>query len=227
MVQDITEKKGIGQDSTTLKEMLDKSRQLWNETGNYYGLKKRPLSEKDPLKMELLWSRLLGAVVAGRESARMIAASPLIREVGELATAIYTPEGYCVVQSTGIILHITLMGETIQWMIDQDYEHDAQIGGIREGDIFNSNDGNIAGMHSMDVYDITPIFWEGELVAWVSTVTMEGETGALSPGLQPSGATERFVDGLRLTCEKTGTNDTYFKSFERNFFKVFHQYQLL
>jgi len=204
-------KKGIGWGEKTLKNMLEEEKQLYIETGYYYGLKELPLMKEDPLKMEIFFSRLLAALVAGRESTRMISGSPFVREITELAVALYTPEGDCILQSTGIIIHIPLMGQVIKWMINQNYEEDP---GINEGDIFTSNDNQIAGMHVADVYDIIPIFYGGELVGWVGTVIMEAEIGALSPGLMPTGATEKFCDGLRWSAEKTGTNDKYSKCFE-------------
>lgn len=203
---------GICWNGKTLKETLEERDRLTQNTGYYYGLEKLKLLEKDPMKLELLFSRLLAATIAGREATRMVSASPLVREVAELATALYTPEGDCVLQSTGIIIHIPLMGEVIKWMINHNYEEEE---GINDGDVFTSNDNAIAGMHPPDVYDITPIFWQGKLIGWVSTVIMEAELGAIAPGAMPSAATERFMDGIRFSAEKTGVNDQHLKSFER------------
>jgi acetone carboxylase alpha subunit len=57
---------GIGRDGKTLEEMLVEKEQLYRETGYYYGLKELPLTKEDPLKMEVFFSRLLAALVAGR-----------------------------------------------------------------------------------------------------------------------------------------------------------------
>ncbi|MFC1910979.1 hydantoinase B/oxoprolinase family protein, partial [Chloroflexota bacterium] len=112
------------------------------------------------------------------------------------------------IQSTGIIIHMDLMGEVIKWMIKHDYEDNEEIG-IHEGDVFTSNDNRIVGMHAADFYDFVPIFWEGELVAWVGTVIMETELGAISPGACATMATERFVEGIRFEAEKTGEHDKW------------------
>jgi len=207
-----TARKGIGLSGKTLKEMLGEKEKLYKETGFYYGLEDLPLSTEDPLKLELLHARLLAAAIAGRETTRMISASPQIREVAELAVALYTPEGDCILQSTGIIIHIPIIGHVIEWMINQDYEEEE---GINDGDCFTSNDCLIAGMHAADVYDIQPIFWEGELIGWVGTVIMEAEVGAMEAGCIPGGATNRFVDGVHFSAEKSAVNDTHLKGFER------------
>ena len=204
-------KEGIGWGDKTLAACWKKKERLYKETGYYYGLKTLPLSAEDPMKLELFHSRLLSAAIAGRETTRMVSASPQVREVAELAVALYTPEGDCILQSTGIIIHIPLMGQVIRWMIKQNYEDE----GIRDGDCFTSNDCAIAGMHSADIYDIQPIFHEDKLIGWVGCVIMEAEIGALSPGCMPCGATERFVDGIKFTAEKSAVNNLHLKSFER------------
>ncbi|OGW17427.1 MAG: hypothetical protein A3G93_03940 [Nitrospinae bacterium RIFCSPLOWO2_12_FULL_45_22] len=203
---------GIAYNGKTIKELLEERDKRTAKSGYYYGLKELELYKGDPMKLELFFSRLLAATIAGRETTRMISGSPQIREVAELATGLYTAEGDCVLQSTGIIIHIPLMGEVIKWMINQDYEHEE---GIHDGDIITSNDNVIAGMHPPDVYDIIPIFYHEKLVGWAATVIMEAELGAVAPGAMSSAASERFLDGIRFSAEKTGENDVHYKSFER------------
>ena len=203
--------KGTGYGGKSLKQMLADSERLYEETGFYYGLKNLPLAIEGPLRLEIFHERLLAAAIAGRETARMVSASPQVRETAELAVVLYTPEGDCVLQSTGLLIHIPIIGHVVRWMIKQNYEEE----GINDGDCFTSNDVAIAGMHTADVYDIQPIFWEGELIGWVGTVIMEAEIGALLPGCMPCDATDRFVDGIKFTAEKSAVNDRHLKSFER------------
>ncbi|MFC1944932.1 hydantoinase B/oxoprolinase family protein, partial [Chloroflexota bacterium] len=207
----MTAKIGIGEGGRALKQVLEDSERLWQETGFYYGLEELEQSTGDPLKLELFHSRLLAALMAGRETTMMIAASALVRELGELCCGLYTAEGHSICQSTGITAHIPVMGRVVDWMIRQGYEDEV---GIEEGDLFCSNEMLIAGFHPPDIYDLTPIFWEGELVAWAITCIMEPEIGALSPGCMPVAATERFVDGLRFCAEKIGTKDKLSMTFE-------------
>lgn len=204
-------KVGIGRKGKTLKHMLEESDRLWKQTGHYYGLKDLDLATKDPLRLELFHSRILASLQAGRETTRMVSASPLVREVAELCCGLYTPEGDCIAQSSGIAGHIPVMGQVVNWMIRQNYEEDV---GIAEGDLFTCNDNVISGMHSADVYDLTPVFWEGELVAWAVTAIMEPEIGAVTPGTMPATATEKFADGFHICAEKIGTNDLLSKTFE-------------
>jgi len=207
----MTTKLGIGEGGTTLRQMLEKSEGLLEETGYYYGLEDLALTVEAPLKMELFHSRLLAGLQAGRETTRMISASPLVREVSELCCGLYTPEGHCIAQSVGIAGHIPVMGQVATWMIRQNYEEEV---GINDGDLFACNDNIIAGFHTADVCDLLPIFWEGELVAWATTVIMEAEIGAITPGTMPSSSTERFADGFHICAEKIGTDDVIGKTFQ-------------
>lgn len=186
----------------SLKQLKEETEKLTKDTGHYAGIRELTLKEQDPLLYELFHSRLLAAVVAARESCTLIAATPLVNEVAELLVSLYTPDGDCIVQSTGIQIHTKLMGRFIKWMIEHDYEEEV---GIRPGDVFTCNDNAIAGVHPADVYDVMPVFCEDELVAWAATAIMEQDIGAVTPGMVPTACNfERYTDGLHICAEKTG-----------------------
>jgi N-methylhydantoinase B/oxoprolinase/acetone carboxylase alpha subunit len=204
-------RKGIGEGGKTLKQMLEENEKLYEKTGCYNGITDPHLLTDDPIQGELFHSRIMASLIAGRETTRMVSGSPFVREVAELCLGLYTPEGDNIAQSTGIQIHIKLMGDNIRWMIDKNYEEEV---GINNGDFFISNDPVISGMHAADVYDILPIFWEDELIGWVSTVIMEMDIGAVSPGLMPTANVERGTDGLKWCCERIGSNDRLNRDFE-------------
>jgi len=207
----MTECNGIGENGKTLKQMLEENETLYEQTGCYHGLTTPHVLADDPIKGELFHSRIMASLIAGRETTRMVSGSPFVREVAELCLGIYTPEGDNIAQSTGIQIHIKLMGDNIRWMINKHYEEEV---GINDGDFFISNDPVISGMHAADVYDILPIFWDNELIGWVSTVIMEMDIGAVSPGLMPLANVERGTDGIRFCCERIGSKDKLNRDFE-------------
>ena len=207
----MTERNGIGEDGKTLVDMMEESRRLFEETECYAGITEPRLLRDDPIKGELFHSRILASMIAGREVTRMISGSPFVNEIAELCIGLYTPEGDNFAQSSGIQTHIRPMGDVIKWMIANHYEEEV---GIHDGDIFCSNDPYIGGVHPADVYDIMPIFWEKELVAWVSTVIMEMDIGAVGPYCVSMPNVERASDGLRFCAEKTGFNDRLRRDFE-------------
>src|SRR5215210_8790395 len=159
---------GIGWGGKRLDEMLAESERLFAETGSYYGLSGGlELKDSEPIEYEKLFSRLRGGLVSARETALNISASPIVRELGELCFALYTPEGDSIALSTGIIAHVHTMSDAIKHMVRNGWEDNP---GVSPGDIFCNNDSMIGDVHNADVQTIVPVFWEGELVAWVAGV---------------------------------------------------------
>ncbi|MFB3813387.1 MAG: hydantoinase B/oxoprolinase family protein [Terriglobales bacterium] len=175
------------------------------------------LLKEDPLKWELLYYQLLGMVQEGRETARLISASPTVREFGECVFALFTPEGESIAFSRGILLHMASMGASINWMLKNNYE---EVVGINDGDIFYNNDPDIGGAHSADQAVLLPVFYEGELVAWVGGLTHCMEVGGHEPGGMSPSALSRYDDGQMVPCMKVGVNDQFNPDFhimiERN-----------
>jgi N-methylhydantoinase B len=196
---------GIGWDGHRLDEMLAASEQLLAETGAYQGLSGAlELKESDPIGYEKLFARLRGGLVSARETALNISASPIVRELGELCFALYTPEGDSVALSTGIIVHVHTMSDAIKFMVRNGWEDNPK---IRPGDIFANDDPVIGDVHNADVQTFVPIFWEGELIAWAGGVTHVLDIGASTPGGVPVGPTNRLEDGIDLPCMKIGEDD--------------------
>jgi N-methylhydantoinase B/acetone carboxylase alpha subunit len=197
-------KAGIGWDGRSLAGMLEESESLFAATGRYAGLRELELMRSDPIGYEKLFSRLRGGLVSARSTALNISASPIVRELGELCFALYTPEGDSIALSTGIIVHVHTMSDAIKWMIRNGYEDNPR---IRPGDIFANNDPTIGDVHNADVQTFVPIFWEGELLAWAGGVTHVLDIGASTPGGVPVGPTMRYEDGIDLPCMKVGEGD--------------------
>ena len=201
-------KQPIGWDGKTLKQMRKEMDEVSRETGHYAGLKTLPFKESDPIRFEKIYSKLRGGVVHARETAKKVAASPIVEQEGELCFSLYTPEADSIVTSTGIIIHVGTMGAAIKFMIENDYEDNP---GIADKDIFCNNDNHVGNVHTCDVHTLVPIFWEGEVVGWAGGVTHVIDTGASAPGSMPMGPVQRYDDGYQVTCRKIGQNDTLSK----------------
>ena len=198
----------IGWDGQTLQEMLDESEQLLEDTGRYHGRDRLEMKEDEPFQYERMFARLRGALVNARETALHISASAIVREIGELAFQLYTPEGDCIATSTGIIVHVHTGSLAIKYMIEEDYEHGRS---IQPGDIFCNNDNDLGNVHTADVHTLIPIFYDGELIAWADGVTHEVDTGGATRGHDQLASTTRYEDGLYATCEKIGENDEVYQ----------------
>ncbi|HEX8752884.1 MAG TPA: hydantoinase B/oxoprolinase family protein [Solirubrobacterales bacterium] len=198
----------IGWDGQTLAEMLAASESRFEETGHYQGLRQLAMKESDPLHFEKLFSRVRGGMVTARETALNISASPIVRELGEICFALYTPEGDNVALSTGIIVHVHTMSEAIKFMVRNHWEDNP---GIQPGDIFANNQPTIGDVHNADVQTFVPIFNPedpGELIAWAGGVIHVMDIGATTPGGVCVAPTTRFDDGIDLHCMKIGERDT-------------------
>lgn len=188
----------------TLKQHRDAIIARTQATGYYNGLEKLELRDSDPIGYEKLFSKLRGGLVHARETAKKIAASPIVEQEGELCFTLYNAAGDCVLTSTGIIIHVGTMGAAIKYMIENNWEANPM---INPGDMFTTNDCAIGNVHPCDIATIVPIFWEGKLIGWVGGVTHVIDTGSVTPGSMSTGQTQRFGDGYMITCRKTGIND--------------------
>ena len=191
-------------DGTTLKQLRDGILERTASTGFYNGLETLEFKESDPISYEKMFSKLRGGLVHARETAKKIAASPIVEQEGELCFTLYNAAGDSILTSTGIIIHVGTMGAAIKYMIENDWESSP---GIRPGDMFTNNDCQIGNVHPCDIATIVPIFIEGKLIGWVGGVTHVIDTGAITPGSMSTGQTQRFGDGYIVTCRKTGVND--------------------
>lgn len=195
---------GIGHKGMRLAEMLAGNDELFATTGCYAGLDRLAMKESDPIGFEKLFSRVRGGLVSARDTAINISASPIVRELGELCFALYTPEGDSVALSTGIIVHVHTMSEALKFMVRNGWEDNP---GIKPGDIFANNDPVIGDVHPADVQTFVPIFHESELIGWAGGVTHVLDIGASTPGGVPVGPTQIYEDGIDLHGDKIGEND--------------------
>ena len=203
--------KPIGWDEKTLKDMLNENEALFEKTGRYCGIKELKFKSEDPILYEKIFSKIRGGLVNARETAMNVSASPIVKEIGELCFALYTPEGDSIALSTGIIVHVHTMSDAIKYMIRHEFEDNP---GIAAGDMYINNDPLVGDVHNGDVQTLVPLFWEGEIIGWAGGVTHEVDIGALTPGSVPVGPTNRFEDGIDCPVLKCGARDTLFRDHE-------------
>jgi len=189
---------------TPLKDRLLLREQRLAATRHYEP--KLPLKEKNPIDFELLYTKLVQVVFNAHEVARLVSASPMTRELGELIFGLYTPEGDAVCLSHGLLVHVHTVSRMIKWMLLNDYETKVV---FKDGDIFFNNDPYIGGAHALDQMIVIPIFWEGEIIGWAAGLTHVPETGASQPGGYGAWFRSRFDEGLFMPCVRIGEHDTF------------------
>lgn len=116
---------------------------------------------------------------------------------GDLVTAVFNPSGdLSMIAPHGIVGFASCCHYPIKFIMK--YWRDDPTVGVSEGDGFIHNDARYGGIHNTDQSMMLPVYWEGELVAWVSSTIHEGENGATEPGGLPAAAESRFDEGLAM-----------------------------
>lgn len=193
-----------GHQKRTLKQIFEERDALLERTGHYYGIEHLSLRDADPMKFERFYSRLHTCVLAAREVARYVAASPGGREMGESLWALATPEGDSLALSLGFFSHTAAFPVAVRYMADKAYDLNP---GIRDGDIFETDDGLTGGApHPGDTYTYVPIVIDGEIVAWTIGLNHIMEAGAPQAGSWPAFAVDAFMDGFVFPPMKVGEN---------------------
>ena len=71
-----------------------------------------------------------------------------------------------------------------------------------EGDVIICNDPYLGGQHLLDVQFFSPVFVDGELVAFVANIAHQLDMGGAVPGGVAGGLTEIYQEGLRIPFVK-------------------------
>ena len=121
---------------------------------------------------------------------------------GDSMVAIFTAEGDLINASCGTYLHAIIQPIIIKFI----RKYYSENPGIRDGDIFYTNDALYGGIHNPDQVAIMPVFHGGRLIAWATAALHTTETGAVEPGGMPVSAKSRFEEGLNMPPIKVGEN---------------------
>jgi N-methylhydantoinase B/oxoprolinase/acetone carboxylase alpha subunit len=124
---------------------------------------------------------------------------------GDMVAAIYTANGdLSMIAPHGVVGFAGCCHYPIKFIIKY-WTSDATVG-VCEGDAFIHNDARYGGIHNTDQSLIMPLFWQGRIVAWLSTTIHEGENGACEPGGMPAAAESKYDEGLKMSPLKIVEN---------------------
>ncbi|MCL5962225.1 MAG: hydantoinase B/oxoprolinase family protein [Chloroflexi bacterium] len=153
----------------------------------------------DSVRYEMFYHRMEQALNEARETIRTLSGSVITREAGELAEAVFLPNGDIVHIACGILIQFQSVTHAIRYMIRNNYGDDI---GFYDGDQFINNDAHIGGAHKPDMLLISPMYYKGEMVGWVGNVTHIPEIGANEPGGMSPSAQNFYHEGITLPCIK-------------------------
>lgn len=143
----------------------------------------------DAVLLEIVWSRLTSIVTEQGKSIIRTSFSPLVREAGDISTAVYDETGRMIAHGlTGTAGHIVPMNWTLRHFLK-----DIPASELVEGDALISNDPWKGSGHLFDFTVATPIFLEGTLIGFVASTAHVMDVGGIGPG--PRGG-DIFEEGL-------------------------------
>ena len=82
----------------------------------------------------------------------------------------------------------------VKWIL----EYRSENPGIFDGDMFLANDPWVGAPHQQDVMLVCPVFWEGELFAWITNCLHQYDIGGATPGSFCPAAESSFDEGISL-----------------------------
>src|SRR5690606_24707269 len=118
----------------------------------------------DGIELEILWSNLIGIVSEQAKALQRIAFSPIVREAGDLGSALFDRRGRMVAQAnTGTPGHINSLA-VAGLALAQRFE-----GQLVPGDVLVTNDPWMSAGHFFDITIFSPIFREETLIAFIGS----------------------------------------------------------
>jgi len=140
------------------------------------------------IELEILWSNLVSIVSEQAKALQRIAFSPIVREAGDLASALFDARGRMVAQAnTGTPGHINSLAAA------GGHLHRAFEGQLVEGDVIITNDPWLSAGHFFDITLLSPIFNEGRLIGYIGSTIHHTDIGGYGIG---AGARDVHEEGL-------------------------------
>jgi len=121
---------------------------------------------------------------------------------GDSIVALLTAEGDLANASCGTYLHAVIVPSILKFVIANFSENP----GIKDGDFWFASDATYGGIHNPDLVIAMPVFYHGNLIAWVAAACHTCEVGAITPGGMPVEGKSRFEEGLTMPPIKVGEN---------------------
>jgi N-methylhydantoinase B len=144
----------------------------------------------DPITFEIVRHRLFRVVEEAILTLKHVSGSPITNEAHDLMVSLYTADGDLLMGGVGFLHHMSCASEACKAIIRRFK------GRINEDDMFLLNDPYTAALHTSDVYIVSPIHFEGSLIAWSACFVHVSDIGAMNPGGFCPDARDIFTEGF-------------------------------
>ena len=150
----------------------------------------------DPFSAEIIRESLVAVAEEMFVSLQRTSQSTIIYEVLDFACGITDEKAQLIAQTNGVTAFAGILTFTVQSVLDK-----FGLAGIREGDIFCTNDPYTGGgTHLSDVAMVMPLFYEGKVLGFAANKAHWTEVGGKDAGSWTTDATEVFQEGLQFPC---------------------------
>jgi N-methylhydantoinase B len=147
----------------------------------------------DPVTLEVIRNALIAAAEEMSMVVMRAARSPLLREAGDLSSAITDADGFLVAQGRDVPMHMGVMSFTVREFLKRVPKQQ-----LAPGDVWFLNLPEIGGNHLPDVKAIRPIFLAGAIGAFSVSLAHWADIGGAVPGSYVANATDAWQEGLRI-----------------------------
>lgn len=149
----------------------------------------------DPITFEIISHRLYEITKEMGITLERVGGTVNTTQMKDYLSALYLPNGdVLTVGHSGISMHAVCAGFAVKRII----ERFGKEGEIYSDDMFLLNDPYLAAIHQSDMYMISPIHYEDQLMGWSATFVHVMDIGAMSPGGNSPEATEICHEGVRI-----------------------------
>jgi N-methylhydantoinase B len=149
----------------------------------------------DSIELEVLWGSLVSTVNEQARALQRAAFSPIVREAGDLANALFDRNGRMVAQAvTGTPGHINSLARAAGAMLA---EYPAE--SLAPGDVLITNDPYKTAGQLLDVTVLSPVFRGGRVIAFFGSTIHHTDVGGYGIG---AGGRDVFEEGLWIPISK-------------------------
>ena len=143
----------------------------------------------DPIELEILWQSLISTVNEQARALQRAAFSPIVREAGDLANAVFDRRGRMVAQAvTGTPGHINSLAIGAASMLEE-----FPVETLQPGDILITNDPYKTAGQLLDVTVLVPAWRNGRVIALFGSTIHHTDVGGYGIG---AGGRDVFEEGL-------------------------------
>ena len=147
----------------------------------------------DPVTLEVIRHALTATAEEMSLVVMRSARSPLLREAGDLSSALTDADGHLIAQGRDIPIHMGVMSFTVREFLKRVPRER-----LAPGDTWFLNLPEVGGNHLPDVKAIRPIFTQGEIVLFAVSLAHWADIGGAAPGSYFANATDAWQEGLRI-----------------------------